>query len=250
MTAISEHCSVALDTRTRYRDDAFRHGPGQASPPPTMSDPTESVTSAYTTIIIVAVVVPLAVTVIGLAIVFAYKRQREREFVPPSLANMPGMANSNLPITTPSLPVQVRHVRNVRNGTLLEWPSPSPDASHQGPGTQSSSHPEGESSEASPNPLLDPEARRNVRPELLPTPFNMTYSAAQPPYLVQPFYPPGSSLPYQMPPFGPQAPMLSSSTPRNCRPSHLNRRSCLLRRTCRSPIQIPQLHRTRSIRGR
>ncbi len=60
-----------------------------------MSDSAESVSSTFTTIVVVAVVVPLAVTVIGLIAVFAYKRERERNFVPPSLANMPGMTSES-----------------------------------------------------------------------------------------------------------------------------------------------------------
>ncbi|TFK87637.1 hypothetical protein K466DRAFT_662844 [Polyporus arcularius HHB13444] len=166
-----------------------------------MSDSAESVSSTFTTIVVVAVVVPLAIAVIGLIAVFAYKRERERNFVPPSLANMPGMTNVNLPMTTPSLPVQVRHVRNVRNDTLLEWPAPSPGASQQVQGT-----PDG-TSNAVPDPLLhSSEARRNVPPQLLPTPYNMTYSAAQPSYSGQPAYPPG------FPPYS-QVPHTSSSTP-------------------------------------
>ncbi|RPD55378.1 hypothetical protein L226DRAFT_615624 [Lentinus tigrinus ALCF2SS1-7] len=177
-----------------------------------MSDPTETVVSTYTTIIVVATVVPLVITGIGLIAVFAYKRRRERDFVPPSLANMPGNMAGNLPTTTPALPVQVRHVRNARSGTLLEWPSSnpgltSPDASQQVPGTHPTTDPAGGMSNASPNALLDPEARRNVRPELLPTPYNMAYSAAQPLYPVQSqFIPANAAAIPQAQPFLPQPP--------------------------------------------
>ena len=104
-----------------------------------------------------------------------------------SLLSISALQAGNLPTTTPALPVQVRHVRNARNATLLEWPAPDPPpvGTQQEPGTHSPSDPAGGTANTAPNLLLDPEARRNVHPDLLPTPYNMNYSGNQPFYPVQ-----------------------------------------------------------------